>query len=195
MTLPEREFLDQWVKPFYMQILHGNYTTTKGIMSQPDRFVTDVRRALQEITPDIAERLISGHWRESITGSWFAGLNRIELCRSQIGERLLESQMCYAGQSHAFAMACFADDESADFLVRYLEIYLARNDSYYDQDWAMPALMWIDAEKDSNHADRFLAKGGLWESFTADKADAWDIETCRESFWAAMQYCQRHFSA
>ena len=188
--------ITEWVAPFYLSILHGNYATS--ILSDEDRMKFDhsVQEALDRITPEIASNLIAGYWRESITGSWFAGLKRFKPCRDLIGKRLLASEACYAGQSHAFAMACFADPESTTFLERYLDEYLRRIDCYYDQGWAMPALMWIDELNGSDRSHRFLVKDGLWDTFTSDKVqvtDAWTLAVCKKGFWRSMNYCRDHF--
>ena len=190
-------FIKRWVSPFYLRILHGNYASRIVVGDEREQFNTDVQSALASITPEIASTLIRGHWREAITGSWFAGLKRFDECHKQIGDLFLESKTCYAGQSHAFAMACYANDESVEYLTRYLNTYLRRPDCYYDQNWAMPALMWIDQIQSTNLSDDFLAPDGLWHHFTADKIsvdnDAWAIETCKSQFWDTMQYCRENF--
>ncbi|MEM6366609.1 MAG: DUF6000 family protein [Planctomycetota bacterium] len=190
-------FIKRWVSPFYLRILHGNYASRIVVSDEPDQFNADVQSALASITPDIAFQLIRGYWREAITGSWFAGLKKFDECRDQIGDLLLESKTCYAGQSHAFAMACYADNVSAEYLTQYLNTYLRRIECYYDQNWAMPALMWIDEIRSTNHAADFLAPDGLWNYFTADKTsrdnDAWTIESCKSNFRDTMQYCGQHF--
>jgi hypothetical protein len=186
----------EWVAPFYLRILHGNYATSVLSDQERARFNHSVHQALDRITPEIASDLIAGHWREAITGSWLAGLKRITPCRELIGRRLLASEACYAGQSHAFAMACFADAESATFLERYLDEYLQRIDCCYDQGWAMPALMWIDEVNGSERSRRFLVKDGPWDSFTSDKvqvSDAWTLAVCQNRFWRSMNYCREHF--
>ncbi|WP_425395919.1 DUF6000 family protein [Aeoliella sp.] len=193
----DRAFIDKWVSPFYPNILHGNYTSDREVGQKREQFNANVRAALESITPEIAARLIGDAWREAITGSWLAGLKPLVKCRDLIGEVLLASRSCYQGQSHAFAMACFADDASIDYLKQYLNTYLRQIDCYYDQDWAMPALMWIDGRRGTNHAEEFLAPGGLWDYFTSGKISddnhAWTIESCQTQFWESMEYCQRHF--
>ncbi len=193
------KFIDKWVSPFYLNILHGNFSTKCLSKDERITFNQNVHEALTRITPEIASRLISGHWREAITGSWFAGLKGFIDCREQIGERLLASKMCYAGQAHAFAMACFADENSAVFLERYLKKYLCQKDCCYDQHWAMPALIWIDQKLSTNRSEVFLAPGGLWELFTSDKVsnenDSWYIENCKKDFWEVMNYCIDNFMA
>lgn len=190
-------FIKRWVSPFYLRILHGNYASHVVVGDEREEFNAQVHAALATITPKIASKLIRGYWREAITGSWFAGLKTYRDCHEQIGQLLLQSKTCYAGQSHAFAMACYADDASVDYLKRYLNTYLRQIDCYYDQNWAMPALMWIDHIRSTNYAAEFLVPNGLWNHFTADKIsddnDAWTIENCRAHFWATMQYCREHF--
>ncbi len=189
--------IKRWVSPFYLRILHGNYATRIVVGDERLLFNSDVQHALDTITPKIARKLIGGHWREAITGSWFAGLKDYTELREQIGELLLASKTCYAGQSHAFAMACFADDASVSYLTNYLDIYLRRLDCWYDQDWAMPALLWIDHINSTNHSSEYLAPNGLWEHFTTDKVtadnDAWTIDSCKRQFWRTMGYCREHF--
>lgn len=185
-----------WITPFYLNILHGNYATRILDDGQRETFNAAVEEGLSTVTAKQLSGLIGSAWREAITGSWFAGVGGFVDCRDEIGARLLKSEACFAGQAHAFALACFADDASAKFLEEYLDEFLRRTDCYYDQGWAMPALMWIDQETGSNRSQRFLAGGGLWESFTADKLDvddAWTIESCRADFWTVMNYCRQHF--
>ncbi|QDU95161.1 DUF6000 family protein [Lignipirellula cremea] len=193
-------FMEQWVFPFYLKILHGNYATQVIVGDELEKFHSDVHRALDAITPTITARLIRGQWREAITGSWFAGLKKYTEFQHQIGERLLASSACYAGQSHALAMASFADDTSVEYLTRYLDTYLRRPDCIYDQNWVMASLLWIDHDNSTNHSEPFLAPGGLWDQFTADKVtpddnQAWTIDSNRKRFWRTMEYCRKHFMA
>jgi hypothetical protein len=69
-------------------------------------------------------------------------------------------------------------------LRRYLEVWLPQRDKYYDQHWALPALVWVDKRLDTQHAAPFLEAGGLW--------DQWAGANHREG--AAMyQDAQRNF--
>ena len=191
-------FTKKWVSPYYLSVLHGNYATDILTDLEREKFNAKVRNALGKITPQIASKLIGGHWREAITGSWFAGLKRFDECRDSIGKLLLESKTCYAGQSHVFAMACFADEASVEILGKYLDEYLNRLDCYYDQNWAMPALMWIDQTCSTSHAEPYLTANGPWDRFVADKITdenkAWTIDTCKLNFWRTMNYCLENFS-
>ena len=188
--------IDRWVRPFYLNILHANYVfQAPGSLDQQE-FVANAQRALCDFTPAIGLRLINNGWREAITGSWLAGLRRLPECQSAIGEALLASRYCYAGQSHAFAMACYANAMSVDYLTRYLQIYLPRFDCYFDQNWAMAALLWIDEQHDSHHAATYLTDDGLWLQFVADKdVEVWSLTEFKLRFWIIMDFCNQHFAS
>ncbi|WP_425554355.1 DUF6000 family protein [Hymenobacter glaciei] len=80
------------------------------------------------------------------------------------------------------------------YLTEYLDIYLARLDLHYDQQWALPALMWVDEQRGTHYSHRFLEPGGLWERYSAGRPSPyWEVEECKSSFWEAMDYCRVHF--
>lgn len=177
------DFIAKWVKPFYQ----------KGLMRSD---ITEVKAALTEVDADIIERLLSTRgWRERLVGSWFVGLKKWSQFEDVVGELLLASEVTYAGCGHAFALACLADEVSRRYLVDYLEKYLRCPELFYDQQCAMCALMWIDEQNGTNYAAPFLVPGGLWETFTVGKNEAWHLERYRVYFWKLMSYCQLHFGA
>lgn len=186
-------FTTTWVAPFYIYVLHGNYYyLLKG--DEQASFNENVRRALSDLDDEIIQQLLSGGWREQITGSWFCGLKGWSQYANKIGKKLVASQMAYAGQGHCFALACFANDESVEFFTEYLNIYLRKTDLHYDQGWVMPALMWVDEQNNINHASKYLKSGGLWEKYIADKdSDAWSIDYRKEHFWNLMNYCRDNY--
>ncbi|MCP4373048.1 MAG: hypothetical protein GY797_33815 [Deltaproteobacteria bacterium] len=187
----DQDYLNEWVVPFYMNILHGNYLR-KDIKST--EFNTKVEQAIQKITPEIVERLIEGYWRESITGSWFAGLKKYTQFQDRIGDLLIASEAVYAGQSHAFALANFSNKKSGEYLSQYLDIYLSQPNLVYDQDWVMVALMWVDSQNETALASRFLVPNGLWDQYTKDKnSQSWSIERRKNDFWEVMNYCLTNF--
>ncbi|HEX8326029.1 MAG TPA: DUF6000 family protein [Hymenobacter sp.] len=119
-----------------------------------------------------------------------------------IGERLVASKTCFAGEGHSFALACFASDAAAAHLTHYLEKYLPRPDLQYDQEWAMPALLWIDEQRNTTHARPFMAAGGLWERYGSTREQhaakhgyTSPTSKCIPRFRAAMAYCHTHFQA
>ncbi|MFL7870918.1 MAG: DUF6000 family protein [Anaerolineales bacterium] len=144
---------------------------------------------------NIASQLLSGGWREQLTGSWFCGLKGWSQFADTIGKKLVESKTTYAGQGYSFALACFANDKSVRYLTEYLNIYLLQTQLIYDQGWVMPALMWVDEQKGTNHAAQFIVSGGLWGEYVADKkSKVWKLDYRKEKFWRLMSYCQEHFA-
>ena len=177
------EFQARWVAPFYLAGLLGSD-------------VNEFKAALAEVDPSVVDRLLSARgWRERIVGSWFAGLKGWTQFEDRIGELLLASEVTYAGAGHCFAMACFADDKSRQYLIEYLDIYLRQPEKEYDQLDAILALIWIDQKQGANNATQFLSPGGLWETFTADWNDTWDLDKFKMRFWRTMEYCQANFGA
>jgi hypothetical protein len=187
------EFIAKWVNPYYAPILHGNYCFLLK-HEQQTSFNLSVKKGLEAIDEKIATQLLSGGWREQITGSWFCGLKGWSQFADIIGTKLVASTMTYAGQGHSFALACFANDKSVKYLTEYLDTYLPQTKLVYDQDWVLPALMWVDAQKGTKHATRFTGSRGLWEKYVADKkSDVWQLDYRKEKFWSLMSYCQEHF--
>ncbi len=181
------DILEEWVKPFYMNVLHGNY----AYASSDREFVSHAKKALKNISPAVIDSLFADiNWRGRITAAWFCGLKGWRQYEDIIGESLLESRVCYAGIGYCFAFAHFADEKSSDYLVRYLEKYLAQVDKYYDQGCAMAALMWIDEKRKTNLSSSFIKPEGPWDKFVSEKikvSDAWTLEHRKESFYKVMK--------
>ena len=188
------EFISQWVQPFYLRILHGNYCRLSGV--EKSSFDDKVKNGLELINSDIVSQLLlSFGWREQITGSWFCGLKGWSQFADIIGTKLVESKVTYAGQGHSFAMACFANENSVKYLTQYLNFYLPKNDLIYDQAWVMPALMWVDEQNNTNHSSQYLISGGLWDNYIADKnSEHWRLDNKKESFGEVMNYCRENYA-
>jgi hypothetical protein len=185
--------IEQFVGPHYLEFLHGNFLSLEG--EELASFVTSIRNALAEIQPNQVERLLRIPWREQLTGAWFAGFQNWSQFAERIGELLLSSMTCYAGQGYCFALACFADTTSSEYLCRYLDKYLPQRDKYYDQLWAMSSLIWIDETKQTDYSLKFLAADGLWERFVADKTrhGGWDLAGHRLRFSRIMTFRDKWF--
>ncbi len=190
------EFFRYWVAPFYLMILNGNYAKTDQPSAQSP-FVLEIRQRLAEMSSGTALTLLQGHWRYAIVGSWFAGLKSYVELQPHIGELLLASKTCYAGQSHAFALACFENDESVNYLKQYLRCYLAKPDCSYDQHWAIAALMWIDHQQETNHTDEFTKPNGLWSHWVASQTEGrqGNLPNMKSKFWQIMEFCKVNFSS
>src|ERR1700753_123816 len=63
---------------------------------------------------------------------------------SQIGKLLLASEVVYAGHGYCVALALIGGEECISFLRNYLNQYLPLNGRFYDQDWALGALTYVE---------------------------------------------------
>jgi hypothetical protein len=181
------------VKPHYLQLLHGNFLRLEG--EELTSFVNSMRKVLSKIKPHQIEQLLQIAWREQLTGAWLAGFKNWTQFTDPIGNLLIPSITCYAGQGYCFALASFATAESADYLCRYLNDYLPQKDKYYDQIWAMSALIWIDKVKGTDYSSKYLEPEGLWESFVADKTQygGFNIESQNQEFALIMEFRDKWF--
>jgi len=163
----QRELYERWVSPLYMRLLHGNFLgdlLADPLSDNRTEMISRFRSRVADVDPSIVATLIhQREWRARLTGSWLAGLRGWRRFSHEIGTMLVESQMCFACQGYCAALACYADQASADHLRRYLDTWLPQVDKYYDQHWALPALAWIDQRLDTQYAAEYLVSGGLWD--------------------------------
>jgi hypothetical protein len=179
----------RWVHPCCLHLLHGNFRSmclAQETSPEREELIRWFRRALSEITPDVIGTLLQQtEWRAQLTASWFCGLKGWREFRQLLGQFLVESQVCFAGQGYCVALACFGDRPSADYLCAYLDRWLPQVDKFYDQHRAMPALRRIDAQLGTNFASRYLGKGGLWQRWAArsdGRANADSLESREHDF-------------
>ncbi len=185
--------IDHFVQPHYLKLLGGNFLRLEE--RELSEFVNSVRKALDEIEPNQVERLLRISWREQLTAAWFAGFKNWSQFTSRIGNLLIQSLTCYAGQGYCFALACFANADSVNYLTRYLDEYLPQLDKDYDQPWAMAAVIWIDRLNGTNHSSKYLGPNGLWEHFIADKVPhgAWSLQQRNLHFENMMSFRNKWF--
>jgi hypothetical protein len=163
------ELYERWVTPFYVRLLHGNFRhflLAEEVSDERGQMISAFQDCLATVDPTVVAALLhQPDWRVRLAGSWYAGLRDWPQFTDELGAMLVESQMCFAGQGYCVALACFADAASATHLCRYLDVWLPRVENRYDQDWALPALVWVDQQLGTNYAARYLAPGGLWEQW------------------------------
>jgi hypothetical protein len=185
------EFTAQWVQPYYLKLLGYNYLSLQDL--ELDNFVSSTNQALSNIDETVVAKLLSSlGWRERLTGSWLAGLKGWNGFTDQIGTLLVESNRVYAGQGYCFALGRFADSSSISYLASYLDKYLTRLDCYYDQHWAIAALIWIDNLHGSDYSRTYLEPNGLWEQFIVNKPQ-WSLEQSKSRYKSAMVFCDKWF--
>lgn len=165
------DLYERWVTPFYMHLLHGNFRNcllAEEVSDERDQMVAAFQRCLANVDPTVVAVLLhQPEWRARLAGSWYAGLRDWPQFTDELGAMLVESQMCFAGQGYCVALACFADVTSAEHLCRYLDVWLPQVEKHYDQDWALPALVWVDQQLGTCYAARYLMPGGLWEQWAS----------------------------
>lgn len=117
---------------------------------------------------ELAAMLRQRDWRPRLVAAWFIGIGRRVRFRAELGELLLASEVAYAGKGYAFALARFGETADAELLTRYLDHYLPLLDCPYDQPYVMSALLHVDDSLGTPFAERFVARGGMWQARYAD---------------------------
>ncbi len=165
------ELYERWVHPLYMRLLHGNFRgrlLAEELSDEREQMISDFRRCLAEVDASVVSTLIhQPEWRARLAGSWYAGLRGWRQFTDELGALLVESRMCFACQGYCAALACYADKASAEYLRRYLDVWLPQVDKYYDQHWALPALVWVDKRLETQYAAGYLLPGDLWDQWAA----------------------------
>jgi Family of unknown function (DUF6000) len=189
------ERITDWTTPFYLQFLHGNYVNLlKG--EEQQNFIALVKQAIKEINDNAIADLLHGRgWREKLTGAWFSGLTGRTQFQDRIGSLLIESSSVYSGEGYCFALACFANEKSAELLQAYLNKWLLKLDCPYDQGWAMSTLVWLDKQRATECANKFLQPGGLWESFSSNQTKIVNcqLDIVLNQFVSLMEFSKEHF--
>ncbi|MUT92176.1 hypothetical protein GOL98_22120 [Streptomyces sp. Z38] len=111
------------------------------------------------------EALLGYEWRSRLTAAWLIGVDRRERFRERIGDLLLASEVCFSGSAYCFALARFGTHADAEILTAYLDHYLPRTDLRYDQPAALGALLRLDTQLGTHHADRFTQPDGPWDQW------------------------------
>ncbi|HEX9997192.1 MAG TPA: DUF6000 family protein [Abditibacterium sp.] len=166
----ELQIIERWVWPFYLDFLHGNFTSNKGIYSvcSPQQRSWEewndlLRRELREVTPEIAGDLImDNNWRTQICGAYFCGFNRWDDFTFSIGNRLVANNNGFATQGYAFALARMPSHASANYLCGYLS-HVGRSEDTTnryceDLDWVIGALQWVDAQMETQRFESYVER-------------------------------------
>ena len=142
------EFIDQWVKPFYMV----------SLARLDDQTFAAFVLAAKEITPDIVRELLGDfNWRPRIVGAYFAAIKGYEELTDILGVHLLQSEVCYAGAGYALAFAMFQSERAQDYLKAYLDFYLTQPDLWYDQADVLAALHLLAPAEAATYDARWRA--------------------------------------
>lgn len=168
MVTPDERFIQTWVAPFYMS----------GIRD-PERFRSQYLPLREEVNPDLISSLLTWfNWRSRIVGAYFAGIEELKQFTDHIGRLLLRSDVCYAGEGYALALASFNTDKAIVYLTKYLDYYLTRKDLWFDQGSVMAALAYLDTVNETSLLAGYVSK---WEDYVADKPNL-DLSRSIEHF-------------
>ena len=156
-TMPSQEYVNKWVKPFYLANLVYKY----------DAFESNFRTIAAEIDDQlVTELLTQRNWRPRITAAYFVAIKRMPKHCDHIGKLLLRSDLCYAGGGYALALARINTAESLEYLKKYLHHYLRRPDLHFDQADVLGAVKHCDKLNQTTIIDEFSQ---LWAKFSSDR--------------------------
>lgn len=141
----DQEYLqlrDEFVRPFYLSLLHGNFTFK--ITDDSTELGTRIVDAAKSISDTQLLRLLrEREWRGRLTASWFVGLTSRSVFIEEIGQLLIGSEMVYAGQGYCLALGLIGGQTCRGLLSDYLREYLPLRGRIYDQLWAIGALCYL----------------------------------------------------
>jgi len=178
---PEIEALrDAFVVPFYMKLLHGNFSRASDAGLQKSLVDTASRVSDQQIERLLAEP----EWRGRLCAAWFVGLRKRARFVEAIGERLLASETVYAGQGYCVALGLIANERCAEILRAYLARYLPLRGRFYDQEWAIGALAHVEGAPPQT----FLGQS-LWQE---EGGRGLNPSEGIEDFGALVSYLRQH---
>lgn len=150
----------RFVKPFYLGL-------GVEMMRRPHDRKTFLK-ACGKLDKSSAQLLLDTRdWRGRGTVAIMIGVRQWDGFVEQIVRQLVASELVFAGQGYSVGLALIANDESALGLVSYLRHRLPEHDAFYNQHWAMAALLEVDRAQGSNYADQFMGEEGPWESWLA----------------------------
>ncbi|MEU3466156.1 DUF6000 family protein [Streptomyces sp. NPDC006733] len=175
----------------YLKLLGGGFLR----LGERERtaFVTALQADSFQASHEEIGALLGYEWRARLTAAWMVGVARRVEWRERIGGLLLASELTYAGQGYCCALARFGSKDDAEILVSYLDRYLPRLECRYDQGPALGALLRLDSQLGTSHAERFVAPDGPWERWvdalahTRGTAGAW-ADASKEAIDAGCDY-------
>ncbi|HBV16089.1 DUF6000 family protein [Chryseobacterium carnipullorum] len=151
-----KEFIDQWVLPFYMEMRH-----TSG------SWIEDMKLLKDKITEEVTLALLGDfNWRTRTVGAYLSAIKNYENQIDIIGVHLLKSEVCYAGDLYALVFAFYNNQKTIDYLNQYLDYYLQKPQLYFDQERVMETLVYLDGINGTNNYSKHLTQ---WEKMLQDR--------------------------
>lgn len=155
----ESELWTRHGAPIYLLLLGGN------VFSESPEAQRRVYEALLEavlcVPKEEVERWLSLGWRERLVAGWIFAARRLDAMRPLLKAKLLQSEVCFAGEGLALAVARFGDAYAQDDLEKYLQEHPPGGKHSYDQEWVIGALVWLDGRIGTTRAAKYLASPGI----------------------------------
>jgi hypothetical protein len=172
-----RNFIDQWVAPFYNKIGHADNHWVETLIAKKC-----------EITEEVISKCLGDfNWRTRQTGAFFSAITDQKQFVKPIGEHLLKSEVCYAGRVYCMVLASFNTKDCVDYLNTYLNYYLTRTDLWFDQMEAMEAILYLDKINQTQH---FEKHHHLWLKFIENKAN-WNRDSATAKLEAQLALIEK----
>jgi Family of unknown function (DUF6000) len=162
---PSANVID-WVRPLYFG-LHRD--EAKSFLQQHSH------RIDAQLIGSLLEQF---NWRPRIVGSYLVALSGASEFTEWIGKLLLRSDVCYAGKGYCVALAALNSEASVKYLIQYSEYYLQQPELFFDQDYAMAALKYLDQTNGTAFSKKL---SNAWKTFVRDKPQ-WDLDAIQVRF-------------
>jgi hypothetical protein len=165
-TNPPNKNVIKWVQPLYFGL-------------RRDEAESFLQQHYQDIDAQlIASLLEQFDWRPRIVGSYLVALSKASEFTEWIGKLLLRSDVCYAGKGYCVALVTINSEACVKYLTQYSEYYLQRPDLFFDQDYAMAALRYLDQKNGTTFSKELSS---AWSTFVRDKPQ-WDLDATQIRF-------------
>jgi hypothetical protein len=96
----------------------------------------------------------------------------------RLGELLLASELTYACQGFAFALARLGGSTASMHLCAYLDTWLPQLDKRYDQCWVLASLLYLDS-LDGTDAGQAYLSSGAWDAWATWRGITQDVDECQ----------------
>lgn len=174
MEAPDQDFVATWIKPFYMA----------DLVTKRDEFGTAYSGVCESVDDLLITQLLTYfNWRPRIVGAYFAAIRNAAQHCDHIGRLLLRSDVCFAGNGYALALARFNTESALSYLRKYLDHYLHQPDLWFDQGDVMGALAYLDATNGTNIMGRYVEQ---WKRFVENKPN-WKLDRSVTRFAEQLQ--------
>ncbi len=157
-------FIKKWAVPYYMNI----------VSAEKEEWIKSIKNIKSEITNDISLSLLGDfNWRTRLVGAYFSAVRNYSDNIDIIGVHLLKSEVCCVGHIYALTLAFFNSEKSIKYLGDYLDYYLTKPLLYFDQDYVMGAILYLDEVNGTSNGDKYKENWNALSTIRKTKNDKW----------------------